>query len=106
MTTFVTARAYEKTHPWINFDIDLRRASPRLWLMLGEACSKCDNLATAALLPETARALHQLYLAKGALATTAIEGNTLTEEQALQLLEGKLKLPPSKEYLAREVKNI
>jgi len=50
--------------------------------------------------------MHYLYLAKGALATTAIEGNTLTEEQVLQHLEGKLRLPPSQQYLANEIDNI
>jgi hypothetical protein len=56
--------------------------------------------------PETARQLHQLYLAKGAAATTAIEGNTLTEDEVLKRIEGKLELPPSKEYLGQEVDNI
>jgi Fic family protein len=40
------------------------------------------------------------------LATTAIEGNTLTEEQVLRHLEGKLQLPPSQDYLKQEVDNI
>ncbi|MBW2656923.1 MAG: Fic family protein, partial [Deltaproteobacteria bacterium] len=53
-----------------------------------------------------ARQLHMVYLAKGVLATTAIEGNTLTESQVLQHLEGKLELPPTKEYLSREIDNI
>jgi Fic family protein len=45
-------------------------------------------------------------LAKGALATTAIEGNTLTEEEALQVVDGRAAVPPSREYLAQEVQNI
>ncbi|HWQ69041.1 MAG TPA: Fic family protein, partial [Patescibacteria group bacterium] len=56
--------------------------------------------------PDTAKKLHQLYLAKGVLATTAIEGNTLSEEEVLRHLQGTLKLPPSREYLAREIDNI
>jgi len=56
--------------------------------------------------PDTARELYRIYLAKGALATTAIEGNTLSEEDVLDHLDGKLKLPPSREYLAREIDNI
>lgn len=43
---------------------------------------------------------------KGALATTAIEGNTLSEAEVVKHLEGKLRLPPSKQYLAREIDNI
>jgi hypothetical protein len=53
-----------------------------------------------------AQGLHRLYLEKGALATTAIEGNTLTENEVLQHLEGTLKLPPSKEYPGQEIDNI
>ncbi|MDA2915193.1 Fic family protein, partial [Acidobacteriia bacterium AH_259_A11_L15] len=37
---------------------------------------------------------------------TAIEGNTLSEKEVLQHLQGKLKLPPSREYLAQEIDNI
>jgi len=99
-------RTYEKTHPWITFTLDLRRASPAFWMLLGEARSKCDHIANVPLRPATAEQLHWLYFAKGVLATTAIEGNTLSEDEVLRHLEGKLRLPPSKEYLAREIDNI
>ena len=99
-------RTFERTHPWLSFRIDLRKAAPPLWLLLGEAASKCEHIAGVPLRPATAQSLHQLYLAKGALATTAIEGNTLTEKEVLARLQGKLKLPPSKEYLGQEVDNI
>ena len=99
-------RTFERTHPWISFQIDLRKAAPQLWLFLGEAASKCEHIAGVPLRPSVAQSLHQLYLAKGALATTAIEGNTLTEKEVLAHLQGKLKLPPSKEYLGQEVDNI
>lgn len=99
-------RTFERTHPWLSFRIELRKAAPPLWLLLGEAASKCDHMAGVPLRPATAQSLHQLYLAKGALATTAIEGNTLTEKEVLARIQGKLKLPPSKEYLGQEVDNI
>src|SRR5256885_1717048 len=98
------ARRYEPSHPWISFRIgDLSRAPADLWALLGEARSKIEHLAGVPLLPATAEQLHQVYLAKGALATTAIEGNTLSEEQVLNHLQGKLNLPPSQSYLAQEV---
>ena len=99
-------RTYERTHPWITFQLDLRRASPRLWLLLGQAQAKCEQIAGVPLQPRVAEQMHKLFLAKGALATTAIEGNTLTEAEVLKHLEGKLELPPSKEYLGQEVENI
>lgn len=99
-------RKYEQTHPWLKFCIDLRHASPELWIALGECRSKCEHISGVPLQPETAKRLHQLYLARGVLATTAIEGNTLSEEEVLQHLEGKLKLPPSRQYLGQEITNI
>jgi cell filamentation protein, protein adenylyltransferase len=99
-------KTYKQTHPWLSFEIDLRRAPVTLWLLLGEAKSKCEHMTQVPLLPETAQEVHRLYLAKGALATTAIEGNTLTEEEVRKHLQGELHLPPSKQYLAREVDNV
>jgi Fic family protein len=99
-------RQYEETHPWISFTADMRDMSPRFWMKLGEAASKCDHVAGVPLRPDFAQGLHRLFLAKGALGTTAIEGNTLTEEQVIEHLEGKLVLPASKEYLKREIENV
>jgi cell filamentation protein, protein adenylyltransferase len=99
-------RTFERTHSWLSFHLDLRRLGSRLWIQLGEAASKCEHIAGVPLRPGTAQMLHQVYLAKGALATTAIEGNTLTEKEVLAHLEGRLKLPPSKAYLAQEVDNV
>lgn len=99
-------RTFERTHPWISFRCDLGKAGAELWLLLGEAASKCEHISRVPLRPATAQALHQLYLAKGAAATTAIEGNTLSEEEVLKAVEGKLVVPPSKQYLKQEVENI
>jgi Fic family protein len=99
-------RTYEKTHPWLTFSGDLRQAPYSLWLMLGECQSKCEHIRDAPILPSTADELLQLYLAKGTLATTAIEGNTLSEQEVIEHLKGQLHLPPSREYLAREIDNI
>jgi Fic family protein len=76
------------------------------WLLAGEAISKCDHVSGAALGPEVAAELMKVYLAKGAMATTAIEGNTLTEDEVRRRIDGKLSLPPSKEYLGIEIDNI
>jgi len=56
--------------------------------------------------PETAGELYKVYLTKGAFGTTSIEGNTLTEAEVRARLEGRLKLPKSREYLGLEVDNI
>jgi Fic family protein len=100
-------RTYRRSHPWLKFSLDMRSAPTRLWLSLGEAQSKCEHVAGIPLQPDTAKALHKVYLAKGVLATTAIEGNTLSEDEVLQLIDNKeLRLPPSREYLKQEISNI
>jgi Fic family protein len=100
-------REYENTHKWLKFSVlDLRRNDPLLWVMLGECQSKFEHIAGVPLTPDIAGRFHRLYLAKGALATTAIEGNTLSEEEVLKSMDGTLRLPPSREYLEQEVKNI
>jgi Fic family protein len=99
-------RTYERTHPWITFSLDLGKAPSRLWLLIGQAQAKCHALAGVPLKPAVAAHLYRVFLAKGVLATTAIEGNTLTEEEVLKRIEGKLELPPSREYLGQEIDNI
>ena len=101
-----TRRKYERTHPWITFRLDLKQAHPNLWTLLGQAVAFCRQVSQTALPPAVAQKFHTLYLSKGARATTAIEGNTLTEEQVQAQIEGNLDLPPSQEYLQQEVKNI
>lgn len=99
-------RTYERTHPWITFDLGTSRYSNVMWMLLGEAVSKAKHIAGVPLEPEAAKELMKVFLAKGARATTAIEGNTLTEEQVLAQVEGKLEVPPSQQYLKQEVQNI
>ncbi|MCX5868363.1 MAG: Fic family protein [Proteobacteria bacterium] len=99
-------RKFEETHSWISFGFNLGNAPPELWINLGEAASKCEHLSMVPLRPATATLLHRLYLAKGVQATTAIEGNTLSEAEVLKAVDGKLEVPPSKQYLKQEVDNI
>ncbi len=102
----MTGREYERSHPWISFTLDLRAAPTGLWMLLGQAAARCEQIAGAALPPGNAEDMQKLYLVKGVQATTAIEGNTLSTEQIRARVDGRLDLPPSQEYLGREVDNI
>ncbi len=97
---------YLETHPWITFKLDIRDAPVKFWTLLGDACSKCEVITGMPLMPETARRLNLVSLERGAHATTAIEGNTLSQQEVSALARGQLRLPPSKEYLGIEVRNI
>lgn len=95
---------YEESHPWLTFNY-----SPSvnvLWAKLGEAFSKNQHLAGIPLPPRLAEELAAVVLTKGALATTAIEGNTLSEREASEIIHDGKKLPPSQEYLETEIRNI
>lgn len=100
----MTVRKYETQNPWITFKYTAEKN--QLWMQLGEAFSKCQHLAGTPLTPGVAKHLSEIYLAKGALASTAIEGNTLSESEAQAILSEDLKMPPSQEYLERELKNV
>ena len=97
---------YLQTHPWITFTLDLSSAPTRFWTLLGDASSKCEVISGIPLMPETAERLNLVSLERGAQATTAIEGNTLSQEEVAKLRRRELQLPPSKEYLGVEVNNI
>ena len=99
-------RTYEATHSWINFEANLKDAPTRLWLLFGDARSKCQHIAGVPLEPDAAEKLYEIYLTKGVHATTSIEGNSLSEEQVKQRIDKTLKLPQSQEYLGREVDNV
>ncbi len=93
-------------YSWIKFGIDLAEVPWHSWIQLGECVAKCEQIKQIPLKPHIREELHLIYLAKGIHATTAIEGNTLSEDQVQAAIEKRLELSPSKEYLAREVDNI
>ena len=104
--TAAKERDHQRTHPWISFQLDLRQADPRLWVLLGQVVAFGEFVSRALLPPKVASEMARIYLAKGVQATVAIEGNTLSEEEVLAQIDKQLELPPSKEYLGREVQNV
>lgn len=100
-------RSFEDSHPWITFRAtDINDLDPKLWMLLGEARSKCQHLAGTPLRPDIAQLFYEVTLIKGAQATAAIEGNTLTEEQVEGIYRGTYKAPPSRAYQEREIRNV
>lgn len=93
-------------YSWIRFEIDLRTLPFQTWFLLGECVSKCRHISQIPLLPDVRDELHRIYLCKGVHATTAIEGNTLSEQQVRDILEGNATPQESKKYLQQEVENV
>lgn len=50
--------------------------------------------------------MHEVWFIRGVHATTAIEGNTLSEEEVSQIAGGSLRLEPSRSYQGQEVENM
>jgi Fic family protein len=72
---------------------------------LGQCDAIVDAMCHAPLLPGVRSQLLLLSLKKGAQATTAIEGNTLTDEEVERIANNET-LPPSQKYQEQEVKNV
>ena len=99
--------AYTESHPWITFSAsDVNDLPPRTWMLLGEARAICEQITSTPLKPGVVEHLNEVALIKGALATTAIEGNTLNEEQVAGIYRGEYTAPPSRQYQEREVRNV
>ncbi|MFC1650029.1 Fic family protein [Candidatus Latescibacterota bacterium] len=98
--------SYESSHPWITFSINLSKAPAKLWVILGESKAICGQISGAPLHPSFQEELHRKYYAESTLNTTAMDGNTLSEEEVRDILFGNKTVPPSKKYLAQENENI
>lgn len=93
-------------HPFISFELNLGKLAARTWVLLGECSSKIDHISNVPLKPDALTRMLSIYLVKGVHGTTAIEGNTLSEDQVKRRLDKKLELPASQAYLGQEVDNI
>lgn len=73
---------------------------------LGQCQAYINSMQNTPIRPDYRKELNLVALVKGAQATTAIEGNTLTFDQIIELRKTGKKMAPSKEYLQIEVDNI
>ena len=73
--------------------------------LLGECKAIVTAISEVPIDPSYQQYLKRVSLIKGARATTAIEGNTLSAEEVEKVAQGE-SLPPSKEYQEVEVRNI
>lgn len=93
-----------RRYPHIKFDKHWELDDDSRYL-LGKCDAIVDVICQAPMQPEARKRLLNVSLVKGAQATTAIEGNTLTTAEVERVSEGA-SLPRSKEYQEREVRNI
>ena len=96
--------AFRDRYPHLQFG---RRwqLGPDVHYQLGQCNTVIRAIGETPLSPDRRRELGRVSLIEGAQATTAIEGNTLTDDEVRQVAEGE-SLPPSKAYQEREVRNV
>ena len=101
------SRPLNQTHPFIDFLFTTKCIDAKTWMRLGEALSKCEQLAGAPLKPAAADELAIVHLARGVQATTAIEGNTLSTAEVVNVVRtGSAGVGESRAYLEQEVRNV
>ena len=93
-----------REYPHINFKRSWE-LTPKISMLLGQCEIYIKAISSTPILPDVRKKLLQISMIKGAQATTAIEGNTLTEQDVRKIQEG-MHLPPSREYQEIEVKNV
>lgn len=94
------------SHEFIKFPPDLSGLSPRIWLLLGEIQARIEHIKQLPIPPDDSSMLRLMYLTKGVHSTTAIEGNSFSEEEVAKIIEKELKAPPSREYLQQQIDNM
>lgn len=99
---------YRETHPWIQFPENppVSATFSPVWYLMGEVCSKIKHLADSAVSPTVHNQLNRMYLIRGVQGSTAIEGNTLSEQEVEQILDNQEPLPLSKRYQEQEIRNV
>jgi len=98
------SKELQREYPHLMFRRHWELSSGSLHL-LGQCEAYVKAINNTPILPHHYNQLMNVALMKGAQATTAIEGNTLSDEEVKKVMD-KQKLPPSKEYQAIEVGNI
>ncbi len=86
-------------HSWLTFQVDLKAAAPQFWLLLGEAQARCSQISGSPLRPGAAEEIGRIQTARFLLAGAAIAGNTITEDEVLRHLDGRLEPAPARRPL-------
>ena len=94
------------THDFIKFPPQLGEFSPKTWLMLGEIQAKIEHIKSLPIPPDDSNMLYSMYLAKGVHSTTAIEGNSFSEEEVRKIINKEMTARPSREYQQRQIDNM
>ena len=94
------------THPFIKFPPNLQNIPSRVWLLLGEIQAKIEHIKRLPIPPDDSNMLRRIYLTKGVHSTTAIEGNSFSEEEVAKIINKEMDVPLSREYQEKQIENM
>ena len=94
------------SHDFIRFPPIVQNITPKSWLLLGEIQSKIGELKNLPIPPDQSNNLRRIYLIKGAHSTTAIEGNSFSEDEVAKIVNKEMEAPPSRQYQQQQIDNM
>ncbi len=94
------------THRFIKFPPILDYLPSRVWLLLGEIQAKIEDIRRLPIPPDDSNRLRAVYLVKGVHSTTAIEGNSFSEEEVQKIINKEMVAPPSRAYQQQQIDNM
>lgn len=94
------------SHDFIRFPPALAQLSARTWLLLGEAQTMSQAVRVSPVLPAHSYELDREYLAKGIHGTTAIEGNSFSEHEVAEIINGDLPAYATRIAELQQIKNM
>ena len=94
------------SHDFIKFPPNLGNLSSRVWLLLGEIQAKIEHIKRLPIPRDDSNMLRRMYLTKGVHSTTAIEGNSFSEEEVDKIINREMKARPSRQYQQQQIDNM
>ena len=94
------------THRFIKFPPSFHDVGSRVWLLLGEIQARIELIKRLPIPPDDSNMLRGMYLTKGVHSTTAIEGNSFSEEEVAKIINKEMKAPPSRAYQEKQIENM
>ncbi|HSG27388.1 MAG TPA: hypothetical protein VLA34_02820, partial [Candidatus Krumholzibacterium sp.] len=86
-------RPYLSSHPWLDFELDLRSVRPDLWISLGETVRGADIISTLPLDPDDSGRISGRSMVLGLHGMVALQGNLLEPAEIEAILDGSRENP-------------
>ena len=94
------------THEFIRFPPYEIKLTASLLMLLGEIQAELNQIAKIPISPQEQHKLKTMYFARAVHSTTAIEGNTLSEDEVLRIIKDIDSSNPATNYDEQEVHNV